>query len=59
MYHVKLVRFVSVKSLPYAKEHLTICDLRSDGEGAGIKVEGDNKWITIIQNAAKNKQETA
>ncbi|MDG6923312.1 MAG: hypothetical protein JRN67_08485 [Nitrososphaerota archaeon] len=22
-------------------------------EAAGIKVEGDNKWITLIQNASK------
>ena len=25
-------------------------------EVAGIKVEGNNKWITLIQNAKKNQQ---
>jgi hypothetical protein len=24
-------------------------------EAAGIKIEGDNKWITIIQNASKKE----
>jgi hypothetical protein len=28
---------------------------RSPSEAAGIKVEGENKWLTIIQNASKNK----
>lgn len=26
---------------------------KTPAEMAGIKVQGDNKWITIIQNAAK------
>lgn len=25
------------------------------GEAAGIKVEGENKWLTLIQNAKVNK----
>jgi hypothetical protein len=25
---------------------------------AGIKVEGENKWLTIIENAAKQKTAT-
>ena len=28
---------------------------RTPAEVAGIKVEGENKWLTIIQNAAKSK----
>ncbi len=27
------------------------------GEAAGIKIEGDNKWKTIIQAAAKQKSD--
>jgi len=30
---------------------------RTPSEAAGIKVEGRNEWLTIIQNAAKSKQE--
>ena len=30
---------------------------RTPAEVAGIKVEGQNRWLTIIQNAAKSKQE--
>lgn len=26
---------------------------RTPAEGAGIKVEGENKWLTIIQNASR------
>lgn len=28
-------------------------DGRTPGEVAGIKIEGKNKWITVIQNASK------
>ncbi len=28
---------------------------RTPAEAAGIKVEGENKWLTIIQNAAKSQ----
>ena len=27
-------------------------------EAAGIKVEGENKWLTLIQNASKKNQST-
>lgn len=27
---------------------------RTPSEAAGVKVEGENKWLTIIQNAAKS-----
>jgi hypothetical protein len=30
---------------------------RLPAEAAGIKVEGANKWLTIIQNASKEKEE--
>jgi hypothetical protein len=29
---------------------------RTPSEAAGIKVEGENKWLTLIQNASKNKR---
>ena len=28
---------------------------QTPGEAAGIKIEGDNKWKTLIQAAAKQK----
>jgi hypothetical protein len=28
---------------------------KTPAEAAGIKVEGQDKWLTIIQNAAKRK----
>jgi len=28
---------------------------KTPSEAAGIKVEGENKWLTIIQNAARKK----
>ena len=31
-----------------------VLDEQTPAERAGIKVEDDNKWLTIIQNATKN-----
>jgi hypothetical protein len=28
-------------------------------EKCGIKIEGENKWLTIIQNASKTKAQNA
>jgi hypothetical protein len=36
----------------YIRPHKAL-DYRTPAEVAGIKVEGDNKWITIIQNASR------
>jgi hypothetical protein len=36
----------------YIRPHMAL-DGKTPGEVAGIKVEGDDKWLTIIQNAAK------
>jgi hypothetical protein len=33
-------------------------DGRTPAEAAGIKVKGENKWITLIQNAAKPKSDS-
>ena len=30
---------------------------QTPAEAAGIKVEGNDKWLTIIQNASQNKTE--
>ena len=38
----------------YIRPHMAL-DGRTPAEVAGIKVEGENKWITIIQNASKAK----
>ena len=37
--------------------HLGLPDGQTPGETAGIKIEGDNKWKTIIQAAAKQKSD--
>ena len=37
----------------FVKPHMAL-DGKTPAEVAGIKVNGDNKWITIIQNASKN-----
>jgi len=33
-------------------------DGATPADRAGIKVEGDNKWMTIIQNASKETEKT-
>lgn len=37
----------------YVRLHMGL-DGKTPAEACGIKIEGDNKWITIIQNAKKN-----
>ena len=39
----------------YVRPHMALAG-QTPAEKAGIEVKGDNKWITIIQNASKNKQ---
>ncbi|MGP8127491.1 MAG: hypothetical protein ACLP9D_06775 [Candidatus Bathyarchaeia archaeon] len=39
----------------YIRPHMAL-DGRTPAEAAGIRVEGENKWLTLIQNA---KRETA
>lgn len=29
---------------------------KTPAEAAGIKIEGENPWVTAIQNAAKNRE---
>jgi hypothetical protein len=33
-------------------------DGKTPAEACGIKIEGENKWKTLIQNASKNKTKT-
>jgi putative transposase len=33
-------------------------DGKTPAEACGIKIEGNNKWITLIQNAKTNQQKT-
>ena len=37
----------------YIRPHMAL-DCKTPSEVAGIKVEGNNKWITLIQNASKS-----
>jgi transposase-like protein len=39
----------------YVREHQGL-DRRTPAEVAGIKVEGQDKWLTLIQNASQNRQ---
>ncbi|MGP8125435.1 MAG: DDE-type integrase/transposase/recombinase [Nitrososphaerales archaeon] len=39
----------------YVRPHMGL-NGRTPAEAAGIKVEGENKWLTIIQNAARKQE---
>jgi hypothetical protein len=39
----------------YVRPHEAL-DGRTPSEGAGIKVEGENKWLTLIQNANRSSK---
>ena len=41
----------------HVRPHQGLPDGQTPGEAAGIKIEGDNKWKTIIQAAAKQKSD--
>lgn len=36
----------------YVRPHMTL-DGETPADKAGIEVQGDNKWLTLIQNASK------
>ena len=36
----------------YFRSHMALDD-KTPAEKCGIKIEGNNKWITLIQNASK------
>ena len=38
----------------YIRPHMGL-DGKTPAEKCGVKIEGDNKWLTLIQNASKNK----
>jgi len=38
----------------YVRPHMAL-DGKTPAEVAGIKVQGENKWITLIQNARKKE----
>ena len=40
----------------YIRPHMAL-DGRTPSEAAGIKVQGDNKWLTLIQNASAKYKE--
>jgi len=37
----------------YLRPHMAL-DGKTPSEACGIEIKGDNKWITLIQNASKN-----
>jgi putative transposase len=39
----------------YIRPHMSLKDQQTPAEASGIKVEGLNKWMTLIQNASKNE----
>ena len=41
----------------YVRPHMAL-DGKTPAEKAGIKIEGENKWLTMIQNASKAKCDT-
>ena len=41
----------------YVRSHLGLPDGQTPGEAAGIRIEENNKWKTIIQAAAKQKSD--
>jgi transposase-like protein len=59
----KIVRGVKKKDSPifdgyqiyhnYFRPHMSL-DGKTPSEACGIEIKGDNKWITVIQNAKKN-----
>jgi hypothetical protein len=42
----------------YIRPHMAL-NGKTPAEVAGIKVDGDNKWITIIQNASRTGKSSA
>src|SRR5208282_3303329 len=40
----------------YIRPHMAL-EGRTPAEAAGIKIKGENKWLTLIQNASKQKNE--
>ena len=41
----------------YLRPHMGL-NGKTPAEACGVKIEGDNKWITLIQNAEKNNHIT-
>jgi hypothetical protein len=39
----------------YIRKHSGLQEKKTPAEKCGIQVEGENKWLTLIQNANKEK----
>jgi hypothetical protein len=39
----------------YIREHQGLQEKKTPSEKAGIQIEGENKWLTIIQKASNEK----
>lgn len=42
----------------FIRPHMAL-DGRTPSEVAGIEIKGQNKWLTLIQNASKDKRDTS
>lgn len=61
----KIVRGIKKKDSPifdgyqiyhnYIRPHMSL-EGKTPSEACGIEIKGDNKWITVIQNASKSKE---
>jgi hypothetical protein len=41
----------------YFRPHMAL-DGKTPAEAAGIKIEGENRWITLIQNASRHSSQS-
>jgi len=42
-------------ALKYIHQRLESLNGKTPSEACGIQIEGKNKWVTLIQNASKDK----
>jgi putative transposase len=42
----------------YIREHQGLDEKNTPAEKAGIQIEGDNKWLTLIQNASNENRKS-
>jgi len=40
----------------YIRPHMSLDGEKTPAEACGIKITGENKWITLIQNASTKKE---
>ena len=40
----------------YIRKHQGLQEKKTPAEKAGIQIEGENKWLTIIQNSSRERK---